>query len=167
MLVALLMAAGLLAAPPLEGFPSSVVPAGEVLPKNGHVMAWGDRPLVLDEIGVIARVDGAVVAALTRIVGCCALEVSFNSGALTVGDDVALTISHSGVDNDFSWIVGADDVVSPTLTAATIVEIVTTSSFSPPSHRLVWGASTAAAQTATATSMKQTSHRLASRIRIP
>jgi len=132
MLTALALTASLAAIPPLAGFPSTVTPAGATLPVNGHVVAFGDRVLVSDDLGVIARVDGAIVAPVVDIVGCCAIDIAFDDDDLVEGADLAVTIAFDGVDTDVTWTIGAADVTPPTLTSAAVVQVVTTTTFAPP-----------------------------------
>ncbi|MDP2343461.1 MAG: hypothetical protein Q8O67_21055 [Deltaproteobacteria bacterium] len=110
--------------PPALPFPGVILPAdGGVLARNGAVVAYGDQPVRLDEVTVLATLDGAPLPTTSTLIGCCAARIALEG--LVEGGSVELEIAAGPADPVFvGYRVGPDDDDVPTIGAAAFVQVV-------------------------------------------
>ena len=124
MIAAPLLLLAFAAVPPALPFPGVIFPrAGDLLARNAAVVAYGDQPLVLDEVTALATLDGAPVATTLVLLGCCAVRIAF--AGLVTGGDLQLELAAGPAASVFvGYEVGLNDDDVPTIGAAAFVQVV-------------------------------------------
>lgn len=127
-----LLSSSAFAIPPAQPFPAAVSPAdGTSLPENGRVLLFSGDAVSLEEIGLVAAVDGATVEVAASLIGCCTVAVDFAappSGAT----NASLFVSGPRGDFTYGWTIAPPDLTVPSVGVVEIVQVVTATRLTAP-----------------------------------